>query len=159
MIALVVCGAAFFILKLLFPSDTVRIRKLMTRLERAASVAPGESQLVSLGRVQTLRELFAAECQVVVDAHDYGKLEFLGRDELLQAVSAAIALRQSIHVKFAETSIRVGESKTNAAVEVAAVIRTGQRRGETLVLLKVLVKKRESDWLITRVESIRSLQM
>ncbi len=159
LVAVVIIGAVLLGLRIVFPSDEVRIGKLLSRLERASNVAAGESQLSRVARIQLFEELFAPQCEVAVDTYDYGKLHFAGRDELLQAASAAVLLQQAVTVKFPQTGIRVAQYRTNAVVEIASTVHTSQRSGGTLLLLKLLLDKDKGSWRITRVESIRSLQM
>lgn len=144
--------------RMFFPSDRVRIGKLLDRLEQASNLAASESQLVKLVRIQRIEEMFVPQCQVAVDTFEYGKLRLSGRDELVQTVSAASVLGQAVTVKILQTGIQVAESKTNALVEVAAAVRTSQGRRETL-LLRLRLDKTEGAWRLTKVESIPTLHM
>jgi hypothetical protein len=160
LIGLLVVGAlGWLAARALFPSDKVRIQKLLSKLERRANYPPTESALVRIARINQLAGMFDTNCVVIIDGLDQGGVTLTGRDDLLQRALALGGAGGVVSVAFPQTAVTLTDGSTQASAEVAASVRVGSKGPDSLVLLRVGLEKFGREWLITKVETIKGLRM
>ncbi len=141
---------------LLFPSPEQVIRKRLTELAQAVSFSAKEAPLAKLANAQNLTAFLASDVEITVDVPGQSRRTFSGRDELVEAAIAARSVVGSLSVQFFDINVSVAPDKQTAIVNLTA---RGKVPGEDLLVqeLKFLLKKIGHDWMIIRVETVKTL--
>lgn len=151
--AAAVLGWAFFI-----PSPDHVIRKELAEVARAASIVPNEAPLTKLAKTQKLVSLFANDAQVSVDVPGRSIQTFNGREELHQAALGARSMLNSLRVEFLDVGVTVAPDRQSAVADLTATAALPGEKIPEVQELEVRFKRIDHDWLITRVESVKTLR-
>lgn len=143
---------------LLFPSAEQVIRKQLIELAKVASIRPNESPLTKLAHAQRLSSLFAADAQLTLDMPGRSTQTLNGRDEVLQAAGYARSLLNTLRLKFVDIIVRVGPDKQSALAHITATADLPGERLPEVQELEISFRKTDHDWLINRVEPIKTLR-
>lgn len=154
LLALVVL--AFWGWRWLFPNPELVIRKQLVELARFASFQPNEGELARVDNAQRVTTYFSPELKVVLDIPGGTRHAFSNRDELFKAALAVRTGLRSFTIDFPDINVQLGLDRTSASVDLTARGRMGG--GEEFVQeLRFVMKKVGRKWLITRVESVKTL--
>ena len=140
-----------------FPGPEKVIRKRLTEIARTASFSSNQSDLARLAAAQGLAGCFATNIEVSIDVPGHGRITLSGRDEIMQTALAARGAMSGLSVKFPDINVTVEPDKQSA---VADLTLEGIILGETdhiVQEMKFTLQKIDGQWLITRVETIRTL--
>ena len=139
-----------------FPSPERVIRRRLAELARLASFEPNEGALAKLLNPQKLAGFFTSDVEVRIEAFGYGR-EFSGRDQVQQAAMAARSALQSLKLKFPDIDVAMGPDQKSAVVNLTASGQTPSERDGLIYELKLIFEKVGNDWLIRRVEPVKTL--
>lgn len=142
---------------LLFPSPQHIIRKQLKGLAATASFRGNEGPLAKAYNAEKLSGYFATDVVVVVDIPGHGQQSFEGLDTVLQAAMAARQSLSGLKAEFLDINVTVGPDKQSATVNLTA---KGTVPGESdffVQEMKFAFKKVDGKWLISKVETIRTL--
>lgn len=141
----------------LFPSPERVIRTRLKDLAKTASFSGKEGPLAKAYNAEKLSGYFAPDVTVVVDVPGHGAQTFEGRDTVLQAALAARQNLSGLKVEFLDINVTLGGDKQFATVNLTG---KGTVPGESdyfVQEMKFGFKKIDGKWLITRVETIKTL--
>ncbi len=141
-----------------FPGPERVIRKQLNELARAASIAPNEAPLARLSNAQRLTTFFSGDVQIFVDVPGYSAHTFSGRDELLQAAIGARNILNALKVEFPDIKIVLGPDKTAAIANLTARADVPGSKNVEVQELKLELHRIDGHWLVTRVETVRTLR-
>jgi len=162
LVRLVLVGAlgsiGFWAWGFLFPSPERVIRKELDALARIASIAPNEAPLTKLAKTQKLVSFFAGDAQVTVDVPGRVTQTFNGREDLQQAALGARALLNNLQVQLLDVLVTVGADKQYAVANLTATATLPGEKIPEVQELKMIFKKADRDWLITSVETVKTLR-
>jgi len=148
---------AIWIWRVLFPSPEQVIRKRLGELAQAASFSSKEAPLASLANSATLASFFTDDVEFILDVPGHSQQKVSGRDQLLQAAIGARSAVGGLSVEFLDINVIVGPEKTSAVADLTA---KGKVQGEPDLLvqeLKLTLKKIQGHWLISRLETVKTL--
>jgi ketosteroid isomerase-like protein len=74
-------------------------------------------------------------------------------------VTAACASLQSAEVQFPDARLEIAADRESATAEVTATADINGEKNTVVQELKVLFKKIDGQWKITRVDTVRTLQL
>lgn len=140
------------------PSAQQAIRRRLTEFARAASIAPNESQIARLANAQKLTAFFTPDVEVMVDIPFHSRQVWNGIDEVREAALGAEASVSALKVEFPDLDVTLGPDHKTAFVDLTA---KGMVPGEKDIYvqeLKLSLKKIGSDWLIKKVETVKTLR-
>jgi hypothetical protein len=155
---LLIAGAGFLAWRLLFPNPEVVIRKRLGALATVASIASNEAPAARMLNAQKLSTFFASDARIHVEVPGHSEQVFNGVDEIRGAAMAARTGLNSLKVEFPDIVVSLGPDKTTALVELTA---KGTVPGDKEIYvqeLKGTLKKIDGDWLITNVETVKTLR-
>jgi hypothetical protein len=155
---LVLAGLGFFGWQVLHPSPEKVIRERMKEVARLASVQPNESQLARLANAQKLTSFLTHDVEISVELPGHSRQSWNGIDEVREAVVAAEANIRALKVEFPGVQVTVGPDKKTAFVALTAEGTIPGERDINLQELQVSLKKSDNEWLIKKVETVRSLR-
>jgi hypothetical protein len=141
----------------LFPSPQKIIRTRLARLARDASFNSGEGTLAILNKAEKIGDYFSTNVEVDLDIP--GRLEhsFASRDEITQAAAAAHGAVGGLKVEFLDMDVAVGTDQTTATVDLTLKAQAEGDKDGIWQEMKFTFQKIDGAWLITRVETVRTL--
>jgi hypothetical protein len=140
-----------------FPSPEKVIRKRLASLAADVSFSQGDGTLSRLVDAESVSDFFATNVEVNIDVPGHEQHTFAGRDEITQAALGSRQAVSSLTVKFPDVSVAVGADKQSAAAEVTVEISAAGDRDPVVQELKVTFGKSEGQWLINKVETVRTI--
>ena len=150
-------AAGVWLWTILYPSPEKIVRKRLAQAASEASFKSGENPLISAARAETLAGFFSTNVEININVPEIGQHDFAGRDEIMQAAAGARAEFSSLKVEFPDMNITVGLDKLSAVADVAVKVQAAGQKDFNVQELKFTFQKIGGDWLITRVETVRTL--
>jgi hypothetical protein len=140
----------------LFPSPETVIRKRLTELARTVSSSANESELTRLAAARSVAGFFAANVELNVDLPELGQ-RTMDREEITQVALMARSRAGGVQVKFPDINITVAPDKQSAVADLTVETNVSGERDSVVQEMKFTLRKTDGQWLITRVETVRTL--
>ena len=141
----------------LFPSPEKVIRKRLVELARTASSSSGESDLARLAAARNVAGFFSTNVELNVELPELGQRNSLDCEEITQAALMARSRAGGVQVKFPDINIAVAPDKQSAVADLTVQANVSGERDQFVQQMKFTLKKIDGQWLITRVETVRTL--
>ena len=141
----------------LFPSPEKVVRHRLQELAEEVSFNGNENPLIIANRAGNLMALFATNVEVQLDVPGRTDHTFQGRDELMQALAGARASASSLRVEFIDVTVTVAPDKRSATASLTVHAKVGGEKDDFLQPMRFTLEKSGHDWLILRVETLRTL--
>jgi hypothetical protein len=158
LIGLIALG--YWLWTVIFPKPEQIIRNRLNKLARLASFSPDEGNFKRVANVQRLGRLFDENVQVVIETP--GGMEqsvnYTQREELMQAALAAKRFAKGLKAEFLDVNINVAPDEASATADLVLRAKITGESDQIVQGLKFTLKNTNSDWLITRVETVKSLK-
>jgi hypothetical protein len=144
----------------LFPKPEQIVRNHLNKLAKLASFSPNDGNFKRVANVQKLGLLFDENVQVAMDVPggESHSLSFSRREELMQAVMAARRFASGVSAEFLDMNIQMAADEQSATADLILKARVSGESDMIAQELKFTFKQTNGDWLITRVETIKSLK-
>ena len=139
------------------PNEEKIIQRRLEELARAASFRAGESPLVALGAVQTLRGFFTADVSIRARLGSLGERTVEGLDELTELIAGARQGVAGADFKFTAARVEVAADHESAVVLSALQYRLGAERSADACDLRFTLRKIDGRWRIAKVETVELL--
>jgi hypothetical protein len=157
LLALLALG--FWLWTIFFPNPQQVIRNRLNKLAHLASFSPDEGNISRVAKVQRLGQLFAENVQVVVDVPGADVQNITSREELMQAAMAAKRFTGGLKAEFLDMDIPpLDNDAQSAVVDLTLKAKVSTESDLIVQELKFTLKKINGDWLITRVETVKTLK-
>jgi hypothetical protein len=143
----------------LFPSPEKVIRQRLATVAKRASFTADESALARLADAESLAGYFSTNVEIDLDVPGRFQLTITGRDEVTQHAAAADSMVSSLSVKFLDVTLTIGPDKQSAVADFTVEARAGGDPDLIVQEMKFTLRKIDGQWLITRVETIRTLSI
>ncbi|MEY4387557.1 MAG: SnoaL-like domain [Verrucomicrobiota bacterium] len=140
-----------------FPGPETVIRKRLNKVATLNTFDAKEGLIPRVANVQELMTYFAPEIEVVVDTPAQSRQAISGRDDLQQAVLGVRSMLRGLNVEFLDTQVTLSADQSNATVSLTAKARAPGDRDFFVQELKFLLRKINGEWLIVRIETVRTL--
>ena len=156
-VALLAAAAGYWMWVTFFPSAEVVIKKRLNTLAQTASFGANEPPLSRLANAQKIGNYVTTEVEITVDVPGRSQQSFSGREELTQAVVAARSTLNGLNVEFLDIIVTVGPEGQTAVANLTARARIPGERDFYIQELKFTLKKIEGTWLISKIETVKTL--
>jgi ABC-type transporter MlaC component len=83
----------------------------------------------------------------------------MSRQEIVQAALAARSAVGGLTVKFPDINITVAPDKQSATADLTVEINVSNQRDPIVQEMKFTLQKTDGKWLVTRVETVRTLSI
>jgi hypothetical protein len=143
----------------LFPSPEKVIRKRLMGLAHTASFSSNEGNLARLAAAQNLAGFFATNVEININVPGRIQHNFLGRDEIKEAVLGARSTLGGLKVQFPDINITVVPDKQSAVADLTVEARVSGEQDLIVQEMKFTLQKTDGEWLVTRVETVRTLSI
>jgi hypothetical protein len=141
----------------MFPGDERLIRRLITQVAETASIKPDEHPLVKLAAANKLGNFFSEHAVINYDAVGLDSRTINGREELIQIAAAARANLQDANIRLLDVYVQIDPDKRSATANVVASATINGSKEPLIQEFKITLKKFDRDWLITRADSVKTL--
>lgn len=141
----------------LFPGPDKLIR---SRLLRTAQLTCFGAKQGMLSRMSSLIEFggcFSPEAAVELEVTGYGQITLNGRGEIMRFGEMGRAGPGELKVEFLDMDVMLAADKQSATATLTARVTVPSDRDFTVQGMKFWLKKIGKDWLIIRVETVRTL--
>lgn len=152
----VLATVAFWLYTIFFPSPEKLIRRRLTQVEELASFEKGEGLIPRALSLQKLGECFAPEVEIVLDWRE-GEHVVAGRQEILERAAAVRQAFQALKVEFLDKTVSLAADGESADVALTARVRVPGDKDFFVQEMKFSLKKIDGEWLVIRVETIKTL--
>jgi ketosteroid isomerase-like protein len=153
--ALIVAG--IWLCTILFPGPEQIVRKRLAQAASKASFNSGENPLIGAARAETLAGFFSTNVEINISLPEHEQHSFAGRDEITQAAAGARSAVKSLKVELSDMNIKVSPDKLSAVADVVVQVQAAGDKDSHVQEMKFTFQKIGGDWLITRVETVRTL--
>ncbi len=143
--------------RIFFPTPEQVIRRQLADLARIASIAPNEGPLAKAYNSQKLVSFFAPDVEIILDVPGHSA-SLHDRDELMRAAMAWRSSATSLKVEFLDISVSLAPDKEAALAHLTAKANLPGESVPDVQELKIAFRKMEGKWLISRVETIKTLR-
>ena len=150
-------AAGVWLWTILFPGPEKIVRKRLAQVAAEASFKSGENPLFIAARSEALAGFFSTNAEINLNLPEHGPLNLTGRAEITQAAAAARGAAGSLKVEFPDLSVTVAPDKLSAVADVVVQVQAGGDKDFRVLEMKFTFQKIGGDWLITRVETIRTV--
>ena len=151
----IVVAAGVWLWTVLFPGPEKIIRRRLAEIARLASFNANENPLTALGSARKLAGFCSPDLQVKLAAPVNTEHTFENREEIAQSVLAArSAFGGTLKVEFVDVLLTVAPDKLSAEADLTA--RTQSSNDLNVQEIKFTLRKVDGQWLVTRVETIRT---
>lgn len=140
-----------------FPGPEKLILKKIAGLAATATFDASDSNVTRAVKVGNLIAYFAVAAEINVDVPELGAHTLSGRDEIRDAARAMFASLATLNVEFLDVTVRLGAGKQTADVSCTARVNAGDKKDFGVQELHFQLKKIDGAWLITRMETVKTL--
>jgi hypothetical protein len=141
----------------LFPSPEKVIRRRLTELARTVSSSANESDLARLAAARSVAGFFAATVELNVDLPELGQHNSMDREEITQLALMGRSRAGGLRVKFPDINITVAPDKQSAVADLTVEANISGEHDPIVQEMKFTLRKTDGRWLITRIETVRTL--
>lgn len=152
-----IAGLAYWLWTIFFPNPEAVIRKRLDKVAKLVSFGSNEGNIARAANVMQLTGYFATNIQIVVDTPAQSQQTLSGRDELTQAALAARNVLKGLDVEFVDQTVTLATDKLSATVSMTGKAHVPGDRDLMVQEMKFHLQKIEGEWLIDRVETVRTL--
>ena len=151
-------AVGFWAWHLFFPGPEQIVRKRLAELAQTASILPNEGSLTILAKTQRLSSLFSADAQVAIDVPGRSIQTLSGREEIQRAAMGARSMLNILKIEFVDVIVDVGPSRQSAIAHLTATANLPGEKIPEVEELAISFRRIDRDWLINRVESVKTLR-
>lgn len=142
----------------IFPGPEKVIRKRLLEVADLASIRSNEAPLARLSNSQKLANYAAPDVSVAINVPGRSQWTIEGRGELAQVIMSVRSHTDSLDVEFLDIVVNVAKDRQSATVNLTAKGQSHSRSGDFGVQeLRFVMKKISGSWLISKVETVRTL--
>ena len=141
----------------LFPSPEKVVRRRLTELARTVSSSANESDLTRLAAARSVAGFFAATVELNVDLPELGQHNSMDREEITQLALMGRSRAGGLRVKFPDINITVAPDQQSAVADLTVEANVSGEHDPIVQEMKFTFRKNDGQWLITRIETVRTL--
>lgn len=151
-------GLGFWLWTVLFPNPEKVVLRRISSLAATATVSAGDGAITRATKVSNLIGYFTTDAVISYDVTGMGAHTLSGLDEIRETAAGGFANVTSLKVLFRDATARVSPDKQSAEVSCTARVSTGDSKDFGIQELRIQFQKVGGDWLITRVETVKTVQ-
>lgn len=141
-----------------FPNNEKQIRKMLDEMATAACIPAKPSPVGLVMAIDKIQSSFSPNIQVNIEVAGVRRYTFSDREELMQIVKAAWANLREVNVQFLDVVIDLDASEEGAVANLTLKVTPAGQSDFFFQELKMTLAKIESNWRVTRVDSVQVLR-
>lgn len=142
---------------ILHPSPERAIRKQLEGVARAVSFGPEQGSLARLAGAERLAGFFSTNVDIEIDVPERQEHRMAGREEVQQAALAARGALRALRVSFPDVTVVVNADQQSAVADLTLQALAEGQMDRIFQEMKVTLRKINGEWLIVKVETVRTL--
>jgi hypothetical protein len=151
-------GLGFWLWTVCFPNPEKMVLGRISKLAAVATISPGDGAITRAAKVSQLISFFSTDAVISYDVVGLGARSLSGRDEIREIAAGGFANAKSLTVRFQDATARVGADQQSAVVACTVRVSAGDDKDFGVQELRLQFQKIDGDWLITRVDTVKTLQ-
>jgi hypothetical protein len=153
----VLVAIGYWLWTVFFPNPQKAIRNRLVKAAHLASFSAGQGNISRVAAIESLGNYFTEEIEIKFDVPNYESHTFNRRDELLQAAMAARGAISSLKVDFPDIKVDIDPNQQSATAEVTLRADINGEKDAVIQELRIYLKKADGNWLIYRLDTLRTL--
>jgi hypothetical protein len=153
----VLIALGWWLYTVFFPPPEKAVRKQLAKVARLASIRPDQGLLSRGASIQELANCFDPQVEITLNQRQGSELSFTGRDGIIETAKLAHARLKSLEVEFLDLNVTLASDKESATVHLTAKASSSEESDFQVQELKFTLKRINGEWLIIRIETIRTL--
>lgn len=153
----IVAALGFWLWTILFPGPEKVIQKKITSLAATATVSAKDSNLMRAAKAANLVDYFTLDAEIILNAPDLPNRTLSGREEIRETALAGFASVRTLNVQFLDVTVRVGTAGETADASCTIKVNAGDSKDYGVQELHFQFKKVDGTWLVSRVETVKTL--
>jgi hypothetical protein len=141
-----------------FPAPEKVIRHRLEKLAADASFTSEQGNFSRLAGGENVAGFFSTNVEINLNVPGHEQVAFASRAEITQAALLARERLKALSVKFPDVNVTLAPDKKSAVADVTVDAAVSGERDAIVQELKITFQKMEDGWLITRLETVRTLQ-
>jgi len=140
------------------PSPEKLIRKQLDGVARAASFGPNQGALAKLAGAESLEDFFSTNVEIKIDVPGHQEHRLMTRSEIPQVAMGVRASVRSLSVAFPDVTVTINADQESAIADATLQVKVADEPDMIVQEVKVTLRKSKGQWLIVKVETVRTLQ-
>ena len=153
-----VAGLGLWVWFRFFPGDDTVIRRNLEMVAKLASFNPNEAPLTRLGNARALADFFTLDVRIDINIQGFREERIEGREQLFETGMAARSTGPGAKVELLDPVIDFPGSREAAVVSLTLKAQISGQSDLVVQELRLTMKKLSGDWLIQRVETVKTLR-
>jgi hypothetical protein len=129
----------------------------LSGLAAAVSINPDDSTLVRLAKSEKLRDFFSQDVEIHFESDGWETQHITGRADLVSMAAAARTQFRKARIQLLDVHVKFGTDPDSATAYMTLLGDLDSEKNVISQELKMALKKIDGDWMITRVETIKTL--
>jgi len=149
----------FWTWNFLFTNPKTAIRNRLNKLAELASYTAQEGNVSRVISIEKMGGFFTENAKAVVDIPGGETHTFESRDELMQAALSVRGAASNAQVTFLDPDIKMDSGGQMALVDITLQVKIDNDADAIVQELKFTMRKIKSAWLITHIETVKTLKL
>lgn len=159
LLVVAVAGLAYWLWTVFFPSPEKVIRSRLNALATTVSFDSRGGLLSQALNAEKAGDFFTLDVDVEVTVPGFEELSMHGRDEVQQAAMAARSKLTALKVEFVDMNVKLDPDGQGAKVNLTGNARVPGEKEVSAQEFNFMLKKVNGKWLISRVETVKTLSL
>jgi len=151
-------GLGCWLWTIFFPNPEKIVLGRVSSLAATATISAGDGAITRATKVSNFIGYFSTDAVISYDVAGFGARSLSGLDEIRETAAGGFGGVSSLKVQFQDATARVNPDKQGAEVNCTVRVSTGDSKDFGIQELRLQFKKIGGDWLITRAETVKTLQ-
>lgn len=139
------------------PTPEVAIKRRLAEVAKTVSFAGKEGMITQAARSQRFADYFGKEVMLHIDLPEGTQHEAASRDEIARTYLWLRMNFRTFKVDFLDPNITLGPDKKSAVLDVTVRAATSSEKYFIVQELRLTLREVDGEWLILRVETIKTL--
>ena len=158
---LIFCAAVialgFWLWTAIFPAPEKVIRRRLEKLAANVSFTADQGNISRLAGGESVAGFFSTNIEVNINVPGHEQVTFASRAEITQAALGVREQLKSLSVKFPDVNVTLAPDKKSAVADVTLDAAISGGHDDVVQELKITFQKTSDGWLITRIETVRTV--
>ncbi|HVU07734.1 MAG TPA: hypothetical protein VHG89_04230 [Verrucomicrobiae bacterium] len=154
-VALIALG--IWLWTIFFPNPETVVRQRILKLAKIASFTKDEGNFSRVAAGERVGGFFSTNVEINITIPGHEQDTLVGRAEITQAVLQVREAVREIVVKVPDVQVTLAPDKQSAVADVTVDVEISGERDALVQEMKFTFQKMDGDWLITKIETVRTL--
>ena len=153
----IVAALGYWLWTVFFPGPEKLIQRKVTSLATTVTFNAEDSALIRAAKAASVVDYFTTAAEISVELSEMASHTLSGREEIRETALAGFTNVRALNVQFLDVTVRMGADRQIADVNCTAKVSAGDNKDYDLRELHFQFKKVDGNWLISRLETLKTL--